>query len=97
MSEPKIRRQAAKLHLNAKQIADLMAQMRGDSKFQLLFDNIYEYRETAIYDLCNDSVVGDPNKVFAAIGEIRAYSALLSLAGEARTKAPSAPDSEAGA
>jgi hypothetical protein len=80
---------APQLHLNPRALQELMAQMRGDTKFQILFGQFHEYRESAIADLCNDAVVGDTNKVFAAIGEIRAYTTILSLAGS--EAAPSIP------
>jgi hypothetical protein len=83
--------QQHRLHMDSKQIALLMGQMAGDSKFQVFFDQIHSYRESAIADLCNDAVVSDVNKVFAAIGEIRAYTAFLSIAG---SQAPRAGASE---
>jgi hypothetical protein len=77
----KLKRQPSALHLNSDQVKALMAQMAGDSKFQMLFDRIFDAREAAIFDLCNDAVVSDLGKICTTIGEIRSYTELLSLAG----------------
>lgn len=90
--EGKIKRPEQRLHLDAKQVALILGQVAGDTKFQVFFDQLYDYRENAIADLCNDAVVADVNKVFAAIGEIRAYSSILSLAGAPRARAPESQD-----
>lgn len=82
------------LRLNTAQLADIFKQMGGDIKFHALFDNLYSSREAAIFDLCNDAVVEDTNKILTTIGEIRCYTKLLDLAGEARGRAPSSDTGE---
>jgi hypothetical protein len=83
-----IPRNMAPLRLNPQQLNDIFAQMGGDIKFHALYDSLYTSREAAITDLCNDAVVGDTNKICTTIGEIRAYTSILSMAGDARGRAP---------
>ena len=90
----KVRRPSV-LHLDSKSLARAMETIRGDTRFQGLMDQFWEAREAAITDLCNDAVVSDPNKVFAAIGEIRAYNAILALNGGALNQPPKPPEDTA--
>ena len=85
-----IPRHTSALRLNPKQLEEIFSQMGGDVKFHALFDSLYSSREAAIADLCNDAVVGDMNKILATIGEIRTYTSLLAMAGDARGRAPKA-------
>lgn len=89
----KIPRNVYPLRLNPTQLNDIFKQMGGDVKFHALFDSLYGSREAAINDLCNDAVVGDMNKICTTIGEIRCYTSILSMAGDARGRAPQ-PDAQ---
>lgn len=89
-----VTRKVGGLRLNAQQMQILLSQVAGDSKFQAIFDQIHSYRESAIADLGNDAVVENVNKILTTIGEIRAYTALLSLAGEATHRVPAPEPSD---
>lgn len=65
---------------SAVQMEQLMIQLAGDTRFQLFIETVRGQREAAIEDLCNDAVVESHAKLAAAVGEIRTYSGILSLA-----------------
>lgn len=65
---------------NPRQLEEMMITLAGDSRFQLFVNEVRGMRESAIQDLCNDTVVADHARLAAAVGEIRTYSAILSIA-----------------
>lgn len=64
----------------ALQLEQLMISLAGDTRFQLFVEQIRAQQDAAIEDLCNDLVVESHAKMAAAVGEIRTYRGILSLA-----------------
>lgn len=63
----------------AEMVVKLIQELAGHTSFQFYVEQIRTMREAAIQDLCNDEVVGNELKTAAAIGEIRTFTAILSL------------------
>ncbi len=62
------------------QLEEMMIRLCGDTRFQLFIEQLREMREAAILDLCNDQVVESHAKMAAAVGEVRTYTGIISLA-----------------
>lgn len=63
----------------SRQMEQMVAELCGDTRFQMFMEQIRDQREAAIQDLCNDAVVENHAKMAAAVGEVRCYTGILSL------------------
>jgi hypothetical protein len=60
-------------------LAPAMLSLLANPAFDELINEIDQMKDAAVRDLVNDAVVGDNNKVMAAIGEVRSYLSILDL------------------
>jgi hypothetical protein len=70
--------------LRQEAIRTATAALVGHPGFELFMHSIREMREVAIEDACTDSVVADARASMAAIGEIRAFKAIIDSYDEAK-------------
>lgn len=60
-------------------IKEAMASLVMDPRFRVFMDAVYDSKEIAQRDSMNDAVVGDLGKMSAALGEIRAFTAITDI------------------
>lgn len=74
----KIHRHSPKqAELRTKMLAEAMASLVLDTRFRVYMDCVYDMHEQAVRDSINDAVIGDHGKMAGALGEIRAFTALI--------------------
>lgn len=63
-------------------IKHAMSSLVRSPDFKAFIDILRENREIAIEDACNDGVIASQRMSMAAIGEVRAYKAIISIYDE---------------
>ena len=60
-------------------LQNAMATLIGNEAFGAFIDELREQQRTAVLDACNDKVIANERLSMAAIGEIRAYEAVIAM------------------
>lgn len=63
-------------------LAESLKLLTGHEPFLRFMDGLQELREAAVRDACRNDVVDNTGRVFAALGEIRAYTDIQNLVSE---------------
>jgi len=60
-----------------RRLRDSMVSLIGDERFKTFMEEVAEMQRMAMLDACNDRVVANERLLATALGEVRAYQAIL--------------------
>ena len=63
----------------SERLQNAMATLIGNDAFAAFIDELREQQRAAVLDACNDKVIASERLSMAAIGEIRAYEAVIAM------------------